>query len=351
MNINSDKSKSGLAKIWFIILINLVYCLSPVANCCSVHLLWCASSCLCPHHSVANHKTKQMSLSERLVQFSKVSVWLIQVLWLPWTESLLSVLTVCKLPAVKHEWQKLEKGKSLQNRGSTFPAPRFRCVVTPLLQQWHSRSAAALPITGSLSAFSLLFFLFQSVSSFFFPLPLFLFVSWLTEWVSRRLCCVVFDSSLGAKLSLTQLLGPTVFLKSVSINIIMAYSRRHWIFYCNVQQNITPTLNATQRKSSCLTETFYFDWKVFVWSVSSVKVFVFLLCFPFCALGKVLGLCLIKCLKVFFFLSGIYYWHFPGIGLGAQRVGVLYLIVQSSSQEKPCCSVLQAKQFGTRCSS
>lgn len=179
----------------------------------------------------------------------------------------------------------------------------------------------------------LLFFLFQSVSSVFFPLSLFLFVSWLTEWVSRRLCCVVFDSSLGAKLSLTQLLGPTVFLKSVSINIIMACSRRHWIFYCNVQQNITPTLNATQRKSYCVTETFYFDWKVFVRSVSSVEVFVFLLCFPFCALGKVLGPRLIKWLRVFFFLSGIYYWHFPGIGLGTRCVGALYSILQLLSQE------------------
>lgn len=167
----------------------------------------------------------------------------------------------------------------------------------------------------------------------FFLLSLFLFVSWLTEWVNCRLCCVVFDSSLGAKLSLTQLLGPTVFLKSVSINIIMAYSRHHWIFYCNVQQNITPTLNDTQRKSNCLTETFYFDWKVFVRSVSCVEVFVFLLCFPFCALGKVLGPRLIKWLRVFFFLSGIYYWHFPGIGLGTLLVGVLYLILPSSSQE------------------
>lgn len=219
------------------------------------------------------------------------------------------------------------------HRESIFPSLRFCRVVTPLLQRWHSRSAAALPISGSFSAFSYYFFYFSLFHLSFFPISLFLFVSWLTEWVSRWLCCVVFDSSLGAKLSLTQLLGPTVFLKSVSINIIMACSRRHWIFYCNVQQNITPTLNATQRKSHCLTETFYFDWKVFVRSVLSVEVFVFLLCFLFCALGKVLGPRLIKWLRVFFFLSGIYYWHFPGIGLGAQRVSVLYLILQLSSQE------------------
>lgn len=78
---------------------------------------------------------------------------------------------------------------------------------------------------------------------------------------------------------------------------------------------------------------FYFDWKVFVRSVSSVEVFVFLLCFPFCALGKVLGPRLIKWLRVFFFLSGIYYWHFPGIGLGTPLVSVQYLILPSSSQE------------------
>lgn len=220
------------------------------------------------------------------------------------------------------EWQKWEKGKCFLHRESTFVSPHFCWVVTPLLQRWHSRSAAALPITGSSSAFSLSFFSFQSVSSVSFPLSLFLFVSWLTEWVSRWLCCVVFDSSLGAKLSLKQLLGPTDFLKSVSINIIMAYSRRHWIFYCNVQQNITPTLNTSQRKSYCLTETFYFDWKVFVRSVSSLEVFVFLLCFSFCALGKVRGLRLIEWLRVFFLLSGIYYWHFPGIGLGAPHVCV-----------------------------
>lgn len=233
------------------------------------------------------------------------------------------------------------RGKRFLHRQSTFATPRFCWVFTPPLQRWHSLSVAALYHWELLGFLLLLFFLFHSVSSVFFPpLSLFLFVSWLTEWVSRQLCCVVFDSSLGAKLSLTQLLGPTVFLKSVSINIIMAYSRCHWIFYCNVQQNITPTLNATQRKSYCLTETFYFDWKVFVRSVSSVEVFLFLLCFPFCVLWKVLGPRLIKRLRVFFFLSGIYYWHFPGIGLGVPRVSVLYLILQSSSQEnrvvQPC---------------
>lgn len=218
-----------------------------------------------------------------------------------------------------------------------FSLPHVCCwIVTPLLHQWHS-FCCCTPNHWELLSLLLYyyyFFLFQSVSSVFFSLLLYFCLSpgWL-EWVSRRLCCVVFDSSLGAKLSLTQLLGRTVFLKSVSINIIMACSRHHWIFYCNVQQNITPTLNATQRKSYCLTETFYFDWKVFVRSVSSVEVFVFLLCFLFCALGKVRGPRLIKWLRVFFFLSGIYYWHFPGIGLGAPRVGVLYLIVHLSSQE------------------
>lgn len=214
--------------------------------------------------------------------------------------------------------------------------PRFLPRISAGLSHRCFGSDTLIPLLHSLpssSAFSYYFFHFSLFHLSFPPPPrsLFLFVSWLTEWVSRRLCCVVFDSSLGAKLSLIQLLGPTVFLKSVSINIIMAYSRHHWIFYCNVQQNITPTLNTTQRKSYCLTETFYFDWKVFVRSVSSVEVSVFLLCFPFCALGKVLGPRLIKWLRVFFFLSGIYYWHFPGIGLGAPHVP--HLILQSSSQE------------------
>lgn len=235
---------------------------------------------------------------------------------------------------MKREWQKWETSVSYTENAHFFPhvSPRF------LSHRRYSGDTLVLLLRSlSLGASQLsliiIIFLFLSVSSVFFPLSLFLFVSWLTEWVSRRLCCVVFDSSLGAKLSLTQLLGPTVFLKSVSINIIMACSRRHWIFYCNVQQNITPTLNATQRKSYCVTETFYFDWKVFVRSVSSVEVFVFLLCFPFCALGKVLGPRLIKWLRVFFFLSGIYYWHFPGIGLGTRCVGALYSILQLLSQE------------------
>lgn len=104
----------------------------------------------------------------------------------------------------------------------------------------------------ALLSFLLLLLLFFYSSLFHlssFPLLYFcLSPGWL-KWVSRRSCCVVFDSSLGAKLSLTRLLGPTVFLKSVSINIIMACSRHHWIFYCNVQQNITPTLGATQKVS------------------------------------------------------------------------------------------------------
>lgn len=196
-----------------------------------------------------------------------------------------------------------------------------------------------------------LFFLFQSVSSFFFPLSIFLFVSWLTERVSRWLCCVVFDSSLGAKLSLTQLLGPTVFLKSVSINIIMAYSRRHWIFYCNVQQNITPTLIATQRKSYCLTETFYFDWKVFVRSVSSVEVFVFLLCFPFLCFRKSARPPFDKVTEGILFLVR----HLLlTLSRNRPRCTACRCVVFDSAvviSGKPCCSVLQAKQFGTTYSS
>lgn len=211
-----------------------------------------------------------------------------------------------------------------------------------LLLHFQSRGSSQLSLIVIIFFYFSLFHL-----SFFFLLYFCLSPGWL-EWVSRRLCCVVSDSSLGARLSLMQLLGPTVFLKSVSINIIMACSRHHWIFYCNVQQNITPTLSATQRKSYCLTETFYFDWKVFVRSFSSVELFVFLLCFPFCALGKVRGPCLIKWLRVFFFLSGIYYWHFPGIGLGAPRVAVLYLIVHLSSQEN---HVVQSCRLNTTSSS
>lgn len=60
-----------------------------------------------------------------------------------------------------------------------------------------------------------------------------------------------------------QLLGPTVFLKSVSINIITLCSRHHWIFYCNVPQNITPTLNATQKKVLLSDRNFLFWLKGF----------------------------------------------------------------------------------------
>lgn len=249
--------------------------------------------------------------------------------------SLIIVIPVCINYVNCQQWNLSDRSER-----QVFPTQRIHISYATFLLGCHTAVTAVTlsfcctPYHWELLSFLLLFFFYFSLFHLsFFPPSLFLFVSWLTEWVSRRLCCVVFDSSLGAKLSLMQLLGPTVFLKSVSINIIMAYSLRHWIFYCNVQQNITPTLNTTQRKSYCLTETFYFDWKVFVRSVSSVEVFVFLLCFPFCALGKVRGPCLIKWLRVFFFLSGIYYWHFPGIGLGALRVGVLYLILQLSSQE------------------
>lgn len=143
-----------------------------------------------------------------------------------------------------------------------------------------------------------------------------------------------------------QLLGPTVFLKSVSINIITLCSRHHWIFYCNVPQNITPTLNATQKKVVLSDRNFLF-WLKGLCEVCFIcgSFCVFLLCFLFWALGKVLGPFLIKWLRVFFFLSGIYYWHFPGIGLGTRHIDALRLNLQPSSPEKVCSSGLQAKQF------
>lgn len=128
-----------------------------------------------------------------------------------------------------------------------------------------------------------------------------------------------------------QLLGPTVFLKSVSINIIMLCSRHHWIFYCNVPQNITPTLNATQRKSHRLTETFYFDWKVFVRSVLSLQVLVFLLCFPFLCFRKSARPLFDKVTEGILFLVR----HLL-LTLSRNRpryVCILHLILQSSSQE------------------
>lgn len=200
-----------------------------------------------------------------------------------------------------------------------FSFPVFCCwIVTPLLHQWNSRSAAALPIIGSFSAFSYCcYFFFISVCSVFLLLYFCLspgWFEWASEWVSR-LCCVLFDSSLGAKLSLMQLLGPTVFLKSVSINIIMACSRHHWIFYCNVEQNITPTLNAAQRKSYCLTETSF--WLKGLCEVCFIcGSFCVFVVFSFLCFRKSARPRLIQWLRVFFFLSGIYYWHFPGIGLG-----------------------------------
>lgn len=172
------------------------------------------------------------------------------------------MLSMCNVPAVTHEWQ---------TSVSLHTEPTFPPQVSGRLSH-HCYSGDTLILLLHSLSLGVFFICLFSLS-----LSLFLFVSWLTEWVSRRLCCVVFDSSLGAELSLMQLLGPTVFLKSVSINIIMLCSRHHWIFYCNVPQNITPTLNATQRKSHRLTETFYFDWKVFVRSVLSLQVLVFLL--------------------------------------------------------------------------
>lgn len=159
-----------------------------------------------------------------------------------------------------------------KNSSFFFPLPSAGCwIVTPLLHQWHSYSAAALPITWSFAAFSYYYYFFYSslfhLSSFLL-LYFCLSPGWL-KWVSRRLCCVVFDSSLGAKLSLTQLLGPTVFLKSVSINIIMACSRHHWIFYCNVQQNITPTLSATQKV--LLSDRNFLFWLKGLWEVCFIR--------------------------------------------------------------------------------
>lgn len=138
----------------------------------------------------------------------------------------------------------------------SFPPPRHllpdcHTTVTPVTLSLCRCTPNHMALPSFLLLLLLLFIFFHS--SLFHPssLPLLYFClspGWL-KWVSRRSCCLVFDSSLGAKLSLRRLLGPTVFLKSVSINIIMACSRRHWIFYCNVQQNITPTLGATQKVS------------------------------------------------------------------------------------------------------
>lgn len=58
----------------------------------------------------------------------------------------------------------------------------------------------------------------------------------------------------------------------------------------------------------------------------------------FCAVGKVRGPCLIKWLGGFFFLSAIYYWHFPGIGWGALHVDVQCLFLSSPQNHpvQPC---------------
>lgn len=228
------------------------------------------------------------------------------------------MLSMCNVPAVTHEWQ-----TSVRYRESTF-LPQVSGRLShhcysgdTLIQLLHSPSLGVCFIC-----------LFASLS-------LFLFVSWLTEWGSRRLCCVVFDSSLGAKLSLIRLLGPTVFLKSVSINIIMLCSRHHWIFYCNVLQNITtPPPSKPHRESLTIWQKLFILTERSLWGLFYLWKFLCFCCvFLSCALGKVLGPCLIKWLRVFFFSLGIYYWHFPGIGLGTLYVYVLHLILQSSSQE------------------
>lgn len=144
------------------------------------------------------------------------------------------VLSMCNVPAVTREWQ--TSVRCTEN-------PRF---YLRFLEGCHTTVTAVTLWFHRCTPYH-----WESVSSLFFA-SLFLFVSWLTEWVSRRLCCVVFDSSLGAELSLIRLLGPTVFLKSVSINIIMLCSRHHWIFYCNVLQNITtppPAQSHTEKVS------------------------------------------------------------------------------------------------------
>lgn len=124
---------------------------------------------------------------------------------------------------------------------STWPVPVLPPVsveIVPPVRPVTPSFCCCTPNHGELLCFLLLLFFM----SFCFILLFYFCLSprWLA-WVSCRLCCVVFDSSLGAWLSLTQLRGPTVFLKSVSINIITACSRHHWIFYCNVQQKLTPT--------------------------------------------------------------------------------------------------------------
>lgn len=134
-------------------------------------------------------------------------------------------------------------------------------LILPLHSQSHGASQLSLIII--IFFYSSLFHLSSFLLLYFCLSP-----GWL-KWVSRRLCCVVFDSSLGAKLSLTQLLGPTVFLKSVSINIIMACSRHHWIFYCNVQQNITPTLSATQKV--LLSDRNFLFWLKGLWEVCFIR--------------------------------------------------------------------------------
>lgn len=58
---------------------------------------------------------------------------------------------------------------------------------------------------------------------------------WL-QWVSCRLW-----QQSGSQAVTQQLRAAAVLLKSLSINIIIACSRHHWIFYCNVQQNVPPT--------------------------------------------------------------------------------------------------------------
>lgn len=222
-----------------------------------------------------------------------------------------------------------------------FFFPHVCCwIVITQLHKWHSFCCCA-PNHWELLAFFYYFFISVCfICSFFLLLYFCLSPGWL-EWVSRWLCCVVFDSNLGAKLSLMQLLGPTIFLKSVSINIIMVCSRHHWIFYCNIEQNITPHSLSHRESLIVWQKLFIFDWKVLVRSVASAEVFVFC-CVSSLVFRKNERLPFDKVMRVFFFLSSIYYWHFPGIGLGELRVDVLYLIVNLTPHEN---RVVQACSF------
>lgn len=191
-------------------------------------------------------------------------------------------------------WLTEERVFSFTKNSFFFPFPALaaglshHCYTSDtLILPLHSQSHGALQLSLIIIIFfySSLFHLSSFLLLYFCLSP-----GWL-KWVSRRLCCVVFDSSQGAKLSLTQLLGPTVFLKSVSINIIMACSRHHWIFYCNVQQNITPTLSATQKV--LLSDRNFLFWLKGLWEVCFI-------CWSFCVFVVFSFLCFRKSARPLF---------------------------------------------------